>query len=203
MRRRNGFTLVEMLVVVSIIVILAAILLPVYEVVNKRAETVHCQSNIRNLAIAAALYAEDCDGVLVPAWHAYGSSSLGTGWDVPLLAYHHNEALYLCVSDQGPTWATGMTCYKHSYGINFAPTMVEGYAGSAVCLGEIETPSEVIIFFEILGSARALGSNYDVHQLSRVDARHNGGCNFSYLDGHAKWLQPRRTVTPTNCWHLH
>jgi len=202
--RSRGFTLIEMLIVVGIIVVLAAILLPVCEMANKRAEMLHCQSNMRSLSMAVALYAEDADGVLIPAWNNYGpAGTVGTGWNVPLLEYHHNQQLYICLSDPMPNWASNMVCYNESYGINFALTMVGGYAGSAVSLGEVETPSEVLIFFELVGASRTLGANYDVHQLTRVDARHNDGCNFSYLDGHAKWYQPRRTVTPVNQWRVH
>ena len=203
MGRGGGFTLIEMLVVITIIMILAAIIYPVYELVNKRAETVHCANNMAHLTTAALLYAEDHDGLLVPARVTYGSvGTLGTSWDVVLLPYHHTEALYLCLGDQAPTWAQSTVCYKHSYGINLDLTMVGGYDNSAMLAGEGENPSHTILYFEILGTARALGASYPTHGLSRVDARHNEGCNFAFLDGHVKWYHPATTCADgsSNMW---
>lgn len=201
-RGAYGFTLTEMLVVVAIIMILAAMIFPVYETVTKRAETAHCSSNIRNLAMAVGVYAEDCDGMLTPARTSYGAPSVyGTSWDVLLTAYHHNQELNLCLSDQTPTWATSTTCYKHSYGINLDLTMVGGYNGSALCQGDIQSPAQTILFFEILGSTRSLGSSYAANKLGRVDDRHNGGCNFAFVDGHVRWMRPRWTATGSaNLW---
>ena len=66
----------------------------------------HCASNIRNLALAVGVYAEDNDGRLVPARTSAGAPAVrGTGWDVLLLPYHRSEQLYLCLSDQTPAWA--------------------------------------------------------------------------------------------------
>lgn len=62
----RGFTLIEMLVVVAIIMLLAAILFPVLEVVNKRAEATSCLMNIRHCAMAVGLYAQDYYGLLIP-----------------------------------------------------------------------------------------------------------------------------------------
>jgi prepilin-type processing-associated H-X9-DG protein/prepilin-type N-terminal cleavage/methylation domain-containing protein len=203
MFRAGGFTLIETMVVVTIIMILAAIIYPVYEVVNKRAETIHCANNIHHLATAVGLYAEDHDGVLVPARTSAGPpGTLGTSWDVLLLPYHNVKELYLCLADQTPNWATSTVCYNHGYGINLDLTMVGGYNGSALSQADIDSPSQTIIFFEILGSARALGSSYSTHKLTRVDTRHNTGCNFAFVDGHVKWYHPRRTyVSDTdNMW---
>lgn len=201
-RGAYGFTLIEMLVVVAIIMILMAMIMPVYETVTKRAEATHCSSNMRNLALAVGVYAEDNDGILTPARTSYGAPAvLGTSWDVLLSAYHNNDQLNLCLTDQNPTWATGTTCYKHSYGINLDVTMVGGYNGSALCQGDIASPTQTILFLEILGSARALGSSYAANKLTRVDDRHNGGCNFSFVDGHVRWLRPRSTANgSTNLW---
>lgn len=197
-RRGSGFTLIELLVVIAIIAVLAAMIFPVYEVVNKRAETVNCALNMRSLAMAANLYAEDCDGLLVPARISAGPvGTLGTCWDVILLPYHRSELLYLCPSDQAATYASGCVCYNHSYGINLDVAMVGGYNGSALSLGSMDSPTQVILFFEIKGSARQFGSSYPYHGLSRVDVRHNTGSNYAFVDGHARWYRPENT---TNLW---
>lgn len=196
-----GFTLIETLVVVSIIMILAAVLLPVYETVNKRAEATHCLANIRSLAMAVGAYAEDNDDRLVPARSSYGpSGSLGTSWDVLLLPYHHNQDLYLCLSDQSASPASNTVCYKHSYGINYEASMIGGYNGSALGLGEISAPTQLILFFELTGGSHSLGASYPVHGLTRVDIRHNGGSNYSFVDGHAKWYRPKQTEREGNLW---
>jgi len=201
-RGARGFTLIEMLVVVAIIMILAAMIFPVYEMVTRRAETAHCSSNLQNLSVAISLYAEDNDGVLLPAVTGYGAPAVyGTAWDVLLLPYHHNQALYLCLSDQAPNWATGMTCYKHSYGINLDVTMVGGYKCSAMLQSEIEAPSRTILLFDLSPISRTVGSSYSAHQLSRVDPRHHEGSNFAFADGHVRWMRPRGTaVGESNLW---
>ena len=197
----RGFTLIELLVVVAIIMVLAAMLLPVYEMVNKRAEAISCLHNMRNLALAANLYAEDYDGVLVPARVSSGPvGTFGTTWDTLLLPYHRNELIYLCPADQMPTAASGCVSLKHSYGINLELTLVGAYNGSALALSDIDAPTSAILFFEIKGSVQQFGSSYSLHGLSRVDARHNTGCNFSYVDGHGKWHRPQDTVQPENMW---
>jgi prepilin-type N-terminal cleavage/methylation domain-containing protein/prepilin-type processing-associated H-X9-DG protein len=64
--RRNSFafTLVELLVVIAIIGVLVAVLLPALSRARERAETISCQSNLRQIVTAAFNYATDYKGTM-------------------------------------------------------------------------------------------------------------------------------------------
>ncbi len=62
--RKRGFILMELLVVVAIIGILAAILLPALARCRESARRVSCANNLMELGIAMALYASEHEGLL-------------------------------------------------------------------------------------------------------------------------------------------
>jgi prepilin-type N-terminal cleavage/methylation domain-containing protein len=67
MRKNRGFTLIELLVVIAIIAILAAILFPVFARAREAARKATCLSNLKQIALAAIMYAQDYDEVLPTA----------------------------------------------------------------------------------------------------------------------------------------
>ncbi len=62
MPMRKAFTLVEILVVLAIIALLAAILLPVFATVRGRARQTSCLSNLKQIGAAVGMYMQDYDG---------------------------------------------------------------------------------------------------------------------------------------------
>ncbi|MFW6039310.1 MAG: type II secretion system protein [bacterium] len=87
-----GFTLVELLVVISIIALLIAILLPALSAARETAQAISCASQLRQVGLGQVMYAEDHDGLDVPAAYFDGSDYHGEGsvtsdrqhWAIPL-----------------------------------------------------------------------------------------------------------------------
>src|SRR5450432_430465 len=64
--RVSAFTLVELLVVVAIIGILAALLLPALNQAKSRARRIECVGNLRETGLAFHLFANDHGGKFTP-----------------------------------------------------------------------------------------------------------------------------------------
>ena len=71
-----GFTLVELLVVIAMIALLAAILLPSLSLAKEKAQEIICLNNLKQLQTCAKLYSLDYDGSLPPNQNVYDLNTL-------------------------------------------------------------------------------------------------------------------------------
>jgi prepilin-type N-terminal cleavage/methylation domain-containing protein len=120
--RARGFTLIELLVVIAIIAILAAILFPVFARARERAKMSTCISNVKQIATAIRMYADDNEDYFVTTAapsatglqitnHAYGGVSESRR---PLYPYTANDQdIFKCPSDIGGPGDRGVPDWKN------------------------------------------------------------------------------------------
>lgn len=213
-RGRRGFTLIELLVVIAIIAILAAILFPVFAKAREKARQTACLSNLKQLGTSVMMYAQDYDE-RYPMSYQDCSSGVGSAFQIPLTwpnrlqPYIKNTQLYKCPSDgrepnvdfPGDRPISQSYCWNLSFGGDI-PAWGASYTGICVSMGQVAAPSQCAMLWDDSSDWLTAGYGGRFNTLDSPDwarsfdgdvlqGRHNGGDNFMFADGHAKWLRLR------------
>ena len=101
-RARHGFTLVELLVVITIIGILIALLLPAVQAAREAARMTQCRNNVKQLALSCLHHENVTRRLPTGGWGAgwTGDADLGTGqwqpggWLYNVLPYIEQQAMH-------------------------------------------------------------------------------------------------------------
>ena len=195
-RKLKAFTLIELLVVIAIIALLVSILLPSLNRAKELARKVICLSNMRNIALASSLYANEYDG-WIPVYWQFDKAASGT-YKVYMGGWSHSGKLhrYGYLDDFKVLWCPSVS---GGYGLeyNMDRTWIKAADGDylipevactlrssyqyrgAFCYKENQPAatgsSGICIAMEMF---RSSGSEYSWH---------GGGYNVVFIDGSADW----------------
>jgi len=188
--RQRGYTLVEILVVIAIVAILAAIILPVFAKARGKARQTQCLSNLRQIGAALTMYTDDHDGYYTRGqfWPWDGSHL----WSDAASPYLKNRDILRCPDQGRDTYGYG---YNISYwGAGDVPDGMHGVQDAyPVHESWVAEPSETVWVVDF-GRYWGCGLEFGVEEPAR---RHNDGSDTLFVDGHAKWLRgiPERMWT--------
>ena len=127
----RGFTLIELMIVILVILVLAAILLPQFGLARERARKANCVSNQRNLETAVALWQTDNPGPTLGQGEMSATSS-PTATTLSNIPVYTPPASFKEPDDTGASATNGADYFLSAGGTT--PSTVAPSYGHVICI---------------------------------------------------------------------
>lgn len=207
MKKQNGFTLCELIVVMAVSSILASMTLTALSGLKQQACIIECRSNLRQLGIAFHMYVLDHKGAL-PHPDKNSDETKNTCWFDRIDVYLGESNLHTI--KQCPAWEH-YSKYKdtpdqHSIKMNGALGSPERpYTNKRYLTFYDRTPSHIVLLVD--GRTDYPFYKYTDTSIKRpykdIANRHNGGANLLFLDGSTQYVPAiqQGIATESIGWH--
>lgn len=196
----RALTLVELLVVVAVIALLAAVLLPSLAGARERSKSAVCLSNLRNFGQAVGAYHNENKDWFPLSSHTTGSLTRPDAWLQSLVPLGVLPASRACRND--PAAARRLSSYCSSdymeplvAGIDYDPftgrTLPGGRSRAYTRISELPRPAATGYVVEAPGEGtidhlHSVGWSTPAELRAGVAVtRHGAGANYLFADGHA------------------
>lgn len=136
---RYGFTLVEMLIVLAIVLLLAALLFPAFAQVREKGRQSSCTGNLHQLGLALSTYSIDYDEQF-PTSALSSADTTNIAWAGQVYSHLNNTGVFHCPTDNTPNTIFPVV----SYGLN-------ANLAAASSLASLAAPTRTILLFEVSG----------------------------------------------------
>jgi prepilin-type N-terminal cleavage/methylation domain-containing protein/prepilin-type processing-associated H-X9-DG protein len=210
----RAFSLIELLVVITIIAVLAGLLLPAIATVRSQAGRTRCASNLRQVGVCLEMYAMDNSDVL-PAifnWVRPSDGQWVDPWMAMLAIYIDRtdiftkarllgpDSLYLGTVLQCPLWkcnSFGTNQYNLSgYGLNI---MLPGHYLLPIPRSVLIRESDQVLVGDSSINNPTLSNKNNMYAGDPYDGyayqRHRQTANFLFTDSHVEGLNHQRVFT--------
>jgi prepilin-type N-terminal cleavage/methylation domain-containing protein/prepilin-type processing-associated H-X9-DG protein len=211
---KTGFTLVELLVVIAIISILMALLMPSISKAKAKANQTSCLNNMRQLTLAAIMYASDHDEEF-PARRTPTNA-----WPHKLKPYYLNWQIIACPSDHfglvglfaddaNPKRSYLINGFNDYFKVNLSPADYKLFQQwrfpHGIKTTVINKPSDVILFGEKRSGSFHVHMDTDQgkrgNDFEEIEhKRHGQGSNFAFVDGSIRFIKKYQELYPENLW---
>jgi len=199
---QRAFTLIELLIVIAIIAILAAILFPVFASARDKARQTACLSNEKQIGLGIMQYVQDYDESFpVSVTATVGLNNESQMWYGQLVPYTKSSSVYFCPSDTTTKYSE---CpFPVSYMTN-GSIMLWGSV-RPIMMSQLDAPAVYGLIFETCADSNGFSTyaanmaNWDMKNWNYVNAgiapvcegftRHtNNRSNVICTDGHTTSL---------------